>query len=438
MKKSDKGLRAELIRKAVGVGGMKIINMIFTFLITLILARELKPQGYGTYVFVISLIMLVSLPANAGVPELALREVAKYQVNSRWSFLKGLLRRGHHLIALLSVAILFFMIPLCILKADWTSADRWTLMLLASPLVPLVALRNLRSAVLRGLRKIIQGQLPEKVIYPIAFLSGIGILKMQDSLTPAMTIVVQVLATVISFGAGTWLLVKMIPEEVQGAVAEYEDLNWFRALVPFTLLAGVSLLNSHVSVVLLGFFSNAANVGLYRVASQGAMLVTMSLIIVNNVISPYITRLHEEGDMEKLQLLAIKSSRVVLLGALPVSLLFFFAGDAVLGVLFGEAYRAAYSALVILTVGQMVNAAMGSVGMLLTMTGFERKTLKGLSVALVATILLSVVLIPFLGAIGAAIATTVSLITWNCYLYRQVYLQLHIKSAAWISIRKLK
>ncbi len=422
--------------KAFAVGGMKIASIALSFIISLLLARQLQPEGYGSYVFVVSLVTLIALPVNAGIPRLLVREVAKYQVDDRWNLMRGLLRRGHQVTMLLSVLILFVIIILCSVKASWNIDDQWTLLLLAVPLIPLMALRNLRSSVLQGLRKVVQGQMPEMVVQPSVFLAGISFLLAIGMLSPAWTIVARVGASFVSFGVGTWLLLKMLPVEVHEATPEYEDKPWLRALVPFTLLAGVSILSSETIIVLLGIFADIKDVGLYRVASSGALFVSLPLMIVNSVISPYVSRLYHEGDMKRLQVMATKSARVVLVCALPFSLLFVFQGDRVLDLLFGKEYLAAHAALVILTVGHIVNAAMGSVGLLLTMTGHERQTLNGLLMALGVTVVFSAALIPLYGTVGAAIASTLSLITWNVYLYKQVYEQLRIKSAAWVSISR--
>ena len=94
--------------------------------------------------------------------------------------------------------------------------------------------------------------------------------------------------------------------------------------------------------------------------------------------------------------------------------------------MFGDSFTAASGALRILLLGQLVNAATGSVGSLLTMTGHERAAAVVLAVAAAAQIALGLVLIPRLGAEGAALANTASLVGWNAVMAVLVWKKLGI------------
>ena len=72
--------------------------------------------------------------------------------------------------------------------------------------------------------------------------------------------------------------------------------------------------------------------------------------------------------------------------------------------------------LAILCIGQLANAGIGSVAYLLIMTGHGREAATGIGVGAIVELLLSLLLIPRWGASGAAVATAISLITWNVVL----------------------
>jgi O-antigen/teichoic acid export membrane protein len=74
----------------------------------------------------------------------------------------------------------------------------------------------------------------------------------------------------------------------------------------------------------------------------------------------------------------------------------------------------------------MINAGMGSVGLILNMTGNEKDTLKGHIIAALVNIILNLVLIPYFGINGAAWATAVSMICWNLILGLLVFKRLGI------------
>jgi O-antigen/teichoic acid export membrane protein len=75
--------------------------------------------------------------------------------------------------------------------------------------------------------------------------------------------------------------------------------------------------------------------------------------------------------------------------------------------------------LMILTVGQFVNAAAGSVGNILNMTNNQNVLQNTALISTITNIFFNFILIPILGIKGAAISTAISGILWNmlCVIY---------------------
>ncbi|MFT5718160.1 MAG: O-antigen/teichoic acid export membrane protein, partial [Oleiphilaceae bacterium] len=80
---------------------------------------------------------------------------------------------------------------------------------------------------------------------------------------------------------------------------------------------------------------------------------------------------------------------------------------------FGEEFRVASTALVILALGQFVNIATGSVGYLLSMTGLERKVRDNAFFSAIIGVTLGFVLIPIYGLLGASVATAIAIASQN-------------------------
>jgi O-antigen/teichoic acid export membrane protein len=115
---------------------------------------------------------------------------------------------------------------------------------------------------------------------------------------------------------------------------------------------------------------------------------------------------------------------------LPVALVFLFFGKTLLNLVFGPEFIPAYEPLAILTVGQLINSATGSVGFLLMMTGYEQDTARGMAIAAVSNIVLNLVLVPLWGTKGAALASAITLVIWNVLLWLAVRRRLKINSMA--------
>ena len=82
----------------------------------------------------------------------------------------------------------------------------------------------------------------------------------------------------------------------------------------------------------------------------------------------------------------------------------------------------------------LVNALCGSVGLLLIMTGYERKAAAIMGTAALLNIIMNVVLIPLYGTVGAAISTAVSMVAWNLAMLYQVIRIHHINPSIFRSI----
>ena len=94
--------------------------------------------------------------------------------------------------------------------------------------------------------------------------------------------------------------------------------------------------------------------------------------------------------------------------------------------LFGPDFVTGAPLLRLLSIGQFINVATGSVGYLLMMTGHERTLRLNITLATAVNLWLCLWLIPKMGPFGAAIATAVPLALMNLLSAYFVYTKLRI------------
>ena len=422
------GLRAQLLRGGIGSVAVKIAATGLSFAVAVVLARMLGPEGYGVYAYAFALVSLLAIPAQFGLPSLVIRETAKAQANEDWALMRGLWRWATGMAGAISIAL-----ALAAGGIAWIFADRFTEAQFATfawglILIPLIALGNLRGAALRGLRRVVAGQLPESVLRPgllVLLVLGAVWLWGGEALTPSGAMALHTAAAGAAFLIGAVMLQRARPVAVKARPAPaYNSRAWMAAALPLALLMGMQMINQHTDILMLGLFRPADEVGIYRVVVQGGTLVVFGLQAVNMVVAPQFARLHSLGDKASLQRVATLSARAGLAIALPVALAFILFGEAILGWIFGPAFAAGAIALAIIAVGQLVNAGFGSVGYLLNMTGHERDTALGVAIAAGCNIILNLILIPPLGMNGAALATALTLVIWNGLLWRDAWRRL--------------
>ncbi len=425
---TDGGLRTFLVRGVLGSGALKVAQALLSLVLAILLARILGPEGYGVYTFAFSLATVLAIPAQMGLPTLVVREMPRYHLNEEWGLLRGLLRRANQAVLGFTILLMLAAAVVLWLFGEADEAQRMTIAW-ALLLVPLIALGGLRSAALRGLHKVVQGQFSE-LLRPAFFVALTVVALLTGALGPPQAMALHSLAAFLSFSVGVVLLLRVLPPAVRNAVPAYETRTWVKSILPLSLLAGMQVIDAQADILMLALFTTNEEVGIYRVAAQGAGLVAFTLTVVNMVIAPQISHQYHDGNMANLQRMVTWSSRAILITSLPVATAFIFFGAPILSVLFGVEYAAGSTALAILCLGQLVNVATGSVGYLLNMTGYEKDTVRVVMVTVFVNIVLNLALIPLFGIEGAASATALSLATRNILLYRQVRKRLGIDSFA--------
>ncbi len=427
-------LRHQLTQAAIGSALLTLSSKLLMLLTSVILARWMGAEGYGVYATAMALVALLSVPTALGLPTLTVRLMATYRLQEQWNLMRGYLTRSTQAVFLLSLLIAASASGVIILLGDRFEFANQPVFLLALALIPLMGLNALRSAALRGLHRVVLGQLPESLIMPGLFLALIGGWALVDGnsdvLVPQFAILARLLAVTVAFLLGSWFLLRHLPLALRAVKPSYELKTWARSAAPLLLIGGLSIVTTQTDVLMLAAIQGAESAGIYQAAARGAELVALSLTAINMAIQPTISRLHAAGEMQHLQRVVTKAARATLMLALPAALVLILLARQILGVVFGTEYEVGASCLAILCAGQLINSGAGSVGLILNMTGHERDSAFGLGIGALTNVTLNAALIPMWGIAGAALATALSLIAWNVVLALRVYQRLGLDSTA--------
>ncbi|MEO0769368.1 MAG: polysaccharide biosynthesis C-terminal domain-containing protein, partial [Cyanobacteria bacterium J06649_4] len=197
------------------------------------------------------------------------------------------------------------------------------------------------------------------------------------------------------------------------------------------LISAMYVVENRTDTLMLGTLEGTASVGLYAVANKGAEAISYMLLAVNTAMASKFAKLYAQGDRQKLQKEVTKCTRIITSVAFPIGLGLIIFGTWFLQ-LFGSDFVAARGALTVLCVSNLVNALVGSVSLLLIMSGHARYVSTTVTVTAGVNILLNFVLIPRFGVVGAAIATATSTILRNIVLERFVRQKIGIHTSVFI------
>jgi O-antigen/teichoic acid export membrane protein len=343
--------------------------------------------------------------------------MATNQLNQKWGLMQGLLKLSNRFVFGYSLVAVAVATAWVLGVSEGEQDAKAKAFLWAFWFLPLIAFEAVRSGSLRGLRWIISAQFPEKIVRPIAMIALVGsTLLIGAELTVVTAMQFNLIGAFAAFIVGALLLAKAFPQQANVAKPEYTIKLWAVSFLPLSLIAGLKMLDSQVSILFLGFLGSTEDAGLFRVAATGAGLVGFGLTAVNMALAPQVARLYRAGELEKLQRIITLGTRAVAAISFPVAIVFIFWGKEVITLVFGAEYSNAAIALAILCVGQLVNASAGSVALILNMTGNTNKTIYGVLMALIINTLMALTLIPRFGLTGAALGYSVSMSVWNATL----------------------
>lgn len=410
---------SSLVRKFFGTASLQLISKGLIAVSGVIFARYLGPDEYGRYAYIMSIITIVGLPVVAGLPNLLIREVANYHLDKNWGLFSGVVEWSSFYILKLSSIIIAFMIVGFYLGVFDSEVKK--LLWFAIWIIPLRGLLIQQGAILNGLRQPVFSLLPVQLFLPLITLILLFLLMYLDINYKSKDIVLITIASfLLTIVLSKVLLSRTCKKEIKKENPKYDRKKWNKSLLPFAIVAIINTFNTELAIFFLGWLGNTESVAYFKVAMQGTVLISLGLSSVNSVIMPNVARHFKKGEIDKTQALLDKGVRLGMFLSLPILLLLVFFGDFFINLLFGSDYLEAYPILIVLCVGQFVNIFMGSVGVVLYMTHNERKALKLTIISLVINVVLLMLLIPTYSEIGAAIATSVTMIVWNVLMAKEV------------------
>jgi O-antigen/teichoic acid export membrane protein len=171
------------------------------------------------------------------------------------------------------------------------------------------------------------------------------------------------------------------------------------------------------------------------VAQRTAALTSLLLLAFNTITAPKFALFFSKGLFDDLKMLAQSSTLAITLVAIPVVLIMCFFPEWILSI-FGSEFGPASALLPVLAIGQLINAATGSVGYLLTMSGHEKDMRNIAIISGVCAILLPFLLIPKFGALGAVFSTAIAMTVQNVMALFMVKRRLGFWTLSFLSFLK--
>lgn len=409
---------------------------IFTLLVGLPLqifvARILGAESLGVFSLVEGGVGLVVGLISFGLAPTLVKFIPMHLERGEYDCIRKLVFKGGAILLLFGAAA--FMLQLLayprVAQAWPALADHRVLVAVMGLLIPLGLIAFFLQQGLRGFQEIrymVLGssflQLTVKAVLAVLLLTwGYNLMGY------AWAVVVSVLCAAAWMGVGLWKKLSAMPKAAEICSNEQEK--------PWRNFAGIQYTGSllgmgtqYLDRFLLGIFVGATPVGILLVVKQLQSMPAIFLQMFLAVATPMFSAAHSRGDAHARQhIYHLTTDWVVRLSA-PLFIFFLFFAEPLLGLYGQEFALEGKYALWILLAGQVVNLGFGPLGSMLNMSGSEGYLLKLAMYEAVISVVCFVVLVPFLGLIGAAAAIAISIVIQNLAAFWKARRELGIRWA---------
>lgn len=208
--------------------------------------------------------------------------------------------------------------------------------------------------------------------------------------------------------------------------SEQNSWKFLKEALPMMLSSTILVLLGWLDTFVLGIYETDDMIGIYNVALKIATITSFALQAINSILAPKLASSQDESDQKQFHKLIHFTTRLNFFTTLIIVVMIILLHKWILNI-FGPEFISGSYILIILCIGQLINSMSGSVGIIMQMTGHQKAYQNIVLIALVLNIVLNFTLIPKYSILGAAIATVVSISSWNIigaiYLKRKLNIE---------------
>jgi len=413
----DKDLQ-ELLKGSGTALILRIAGIVFGYLFTLAVTRTLGAKAWGIFALCMVVLQISSVIGRLGMDTALLRFTAEYASKGNIDVLKIIYKKILALILPFSVLTAVFVYSISPILSNTVFHKMYLtpyFRVVSLITVPFILLW-IHSEGIRGFKKIKEYMLIQQTgVFIIALAVLLMGLMLKKTLFLPLTsygISVMVLAIISIYMWHNYLRKPAVTNTLSQQTSSISYKSILFVSIPMLISSSLALVMGWTDTIMLGIFRTAQEVGIYNVALKVSLIASLTLTAINTIAAPKFAEFWGKKDRKGLEKIIKQSTRLIFWTSLPATLLILAFPKTILK-MFGEKFINGYSSLIILTIGQFINAASGSVNWILNMTDNQHIVQINIAIGTMINLILNYLLIPPLGIKGAAIATTISMIYWN-------------------------
>lgn len=400
------------------------LSILLGFISRVIIVRFITQEEYGIYCLSLTIINVFATIATLGLKEGSTRYIAYFRGIKRKNEVDSIVYSSIKiaLISSISIAIVSFLI------SDFISESIFNTPNLAMPLkifsisIPFTVLITIFIAIFRGFDKIWPSVYFQNILRNILFilllvtliLSGLSLLGVVYAYFVSITI--TCIFFLIYFIKKLSLSVKL-----HCLNSNQIERNLLVFSIPLFITNILGMVTSWTDTLMLGYFKSPDVVGLYNGALPFANLIHLAIVSVGFIYVPIISQFYSRNLAKDIKRMYVVITKWIFLLTLPILLVLIFFPEIILGFFLGHNYVEASIILQILALAFFLDPFFGPNYYTLIVRGETSFLMLSSLSSAVINIILNITLIPLMGIIGAAIATSLSLILLEILIAMRLY-----------------
>lgn len=417
-------------------GGMisflyRILTMLASYGVLYLISKFLGSSGVGIFNISIDTASILVMVGCLGFNTSIVRFVSQYSAKSWYGLIRLLYRSIFRISMLLSIGLGLGLY----LTSEWIALGYYDDAELIVPLkvsaisIPFLVMSTINVEFIRGLKKVQISELFRNLSIQFVTLVGVAISSFM-AITLADPVKYYALGAAIAFLATSYFIHRYLKRQANQAVEEeiteippaYSFRFHLGISIPMILTSFIQLLNGKVDVLMLGYFRDTSDVGVFAMALKLSVITNFVIGALKTIAMPKISELFWSDKRVALNNVIQYSSRLIFMFSFPVSVVLFVFPEFILGI-FREEFIVGATTLRIFAITQLINSCSGMVAVFLNMAGHQGFFTRLVTITTAMNIGLNLLLIPIWGLEGAALATMASTVTWNLigvyYIYKK-------------------
>ncbi len=409
-------LKQQLARGSSLVSVITLLGHLLSIGMKLIVSRSYGVAGFGEFALIMALSRFSSTIVQMGLNHSIIRFISKFTANQDWTNARSFFRAG--IMHILKVSGLFLILIVVLrnplLRILNLEEIGGLALLIVWGISIVIAVNNYLSATLRGTKHFMEQAILFTSSFPILMIVAYFGLWIFLSQAPDLLqffiwgIVLNAIMLVIVYFLVRGIFKKT--EQVEEVREDTKQLSRYSLPIWFSSALQSALASS--DRIMLGMLSTLTEVGIYGAGLTFSVLFAFPLKSMGPVFQPFIIEAYERKNLQQINELYNTMVRWSSLFVIPVLGMLISFGDRLL-LLFGRDFQEAYWVMLILATAQSISTISGIAGTMLNITDKQRTHARIMTFGFLLAIALNLLLIPPLGALGAALGTGVSILVIN-------------------------